>query len=88
MTDTVGVIRARQALVAARVAAHNQLRAHLLTAFPGAVGLFAHLDAGISLQFLTRFPTARHARWLSEKRLAAWLAAAHSTRSNTRTHSS
>jgi transposase len=52
------------------------------------VGLFAHLDAGISLQFLTRFPTARHARWLSEKRLAAWLAPAHYTGSNTRTHSS
>jgi transposase len=86
--DTLGLrmlVRARQDLVAARVAAHNQLRAHLLTAFPGAVGLFAHLDAGISLKFLTRFPTARHARWLSQKRLAAWLAAAHYTRANTRT---
>jgi transposase len=49
------------------------------------VGLFSHLDAGISLQFLTRFPTVRHARWLSEKRLASWLTAAHYTRSNTRT---
>ena len=89
--DTAGLrmlIRARQDVVAARVAAHNQLRSHLLTAFPGAVGLFAHLDAGISLQFLTRFPTARHARWLSEKRLASWLAAAHYTRANTRTPSS
>jgi transposase len=86
--DTLGLrmlVRARQDLVAARVAAHNQLRSHLLTAFPGAVGLFAHLDAGISLKFLTRFPTPRHTRWLSEKRLAAWLSAAHYTRANTRT---
>ena len=39
--DTLGLrmlIRARQDLVAARVAAHNQLRAHLLTAFPGSRG--------------------------------------------------
>ena len=47
--DTLGLrmlIRARQGLVAARVAAHDLLRAHLLTAFPGAVGLFAHWTPG------------------------------------------
>jgi transposase len=85
---TVGLrmlIRARHDLVVARVAAHNQLRAHLLTAFPGAVGLFHRLDSKISLRFLSRFPTARHARWLSEKRLAAWLTAEHYTRPTTRT---
>lgn len=73
---TVGLrmlVRARKDLVAARVAAHNQLRSHLLTAFPGAVGLFADLDSPISLTFLTRFPSAQRARWLSDKRLAAWL---------------
>lgn len=73
---TVGLrmlIRARHDLVVARVIAHNQLRAHLLTAFPGSVGLFHRLDGKISLRFLARFPTPRHARWLSEKRLAAWL---------------
>ncbi len=40
--DTFGLrmlIRARHDLVCARVAAHNQLRSHLLTAFPGVVGL-------------------------------------------------
>ncbi len=79
------LIRARQDLVKARVAAHNQLRAHLLTAHPGAVGLFHQLDGKIALAFLTRFPTPRHARWLSEKRLATWLSAAHYTRANTRT---
>jgi transposase len=73
---TVGLrmlVRARKDLVAARIAAHNQLRSHLLCAFPGAVGLFAALDSPISLTFLTRFPSAQRARWLSVKRLAAWL---------------
>jgi transposase len=49
------------------------------------VGLFHQLDSKISLAFLTRLPTPRHARWLSEKRLAAWLDAARYTRPNTRT---
>jgi transposase len=86
--ETLGLrmlIRARHDLVTARVAAHNQLRAHLLSAFPGAVGLFHRLDGGISLTFLTRFPTPRHARWLTENRLAAWLSAAKYTRAKTRT---
>jgi hypothetical protein len=85
---TVGsrmLIRARADLVKARVAAHNQLRAHLQLAHPGVVGLFHELDSKISLAFLTRFPTPRHARWLSPKRLAAWLDAARYTRPNTRT---
>jgi transposase len=85
---TVGLrmlIRARADLVKARVAAHNQLRAHLQLAHPGVVGLFHQLDSKISLAFLTRFPTPRHARWLSPKRLAAWLDAAHYTRPSTRT---
>jgi len=73
---TVGLrmlVRARKDLLAARIAAHNQLRSHLLTAFPAAVGLFAALDSPISLTFLTRFPSAQRARWLSEQRLTAWL---------------
>ncbi|WP_233899100.1 IS110 family RNA-guided transposase [Pseudonocardia dioxanivorans] len=85
---TVGLrmlIRTRADLIKARVAAHNQLRAHLQLAHPGTVGLFCELDGKISLAFLTRFPTPRHARWLSEKRLAAWLKAAHYTRPTTRT---
>jgi transposase len=65
--------RARRDFVAHRVATANQLRAHLQTAFPGAVGLFADLDSQISLTFLTRFPTQDAADWLSPKRLAAWL---------------
>ena len=68
-------VRARQDLVATRVATANQLRAHLQLVFPGAVGLFADLDSPIMLRFLERFPTATKAAWLSERRLAAWLQA-------------
>lgn len=74
---TIGLralVRARKDLVKHRIALSNQLRANLLTAFPGGVGLFAELDSPISLTFLTRFPSADRAAWLSEKRMAAWLA--------------
>jgi len=66
--------RARRDLVAHRVALANQLRAHLQTVFPGAVGLFRDLDSPISLRFLERFDCQDRADWLSPKRLAAWLA--------------
>jgi transposase len=69
-----GLVRARKELIKHRIALHNQLLAHLLAAFPGAVGLFAELDSPISLRFLTRFPGPGRAGWLSERRLAAWLA--------------
>ena len=65
--------RARKDLVRHRVAVGNQLRAHLLTAFPGPVGLFGKLDSAISLAFLARFGCQDKADWLSGKRLAAWL---------------
>jgi transposase len=68
-------VRARTDLVEARVALCNQLRAHLRVVFPGAVGLFADLDAPVSLAFLARFPSADAAAWLTHRRLAAWLAA-------------
>lgn len=76
--DTVGLralVRARKDLVGHRIAVHNQLLAVLQQSFPGAVGLFSQLDRPISLTFLARFPTAAKAAWLSEKRLANWLAA-------------
>ncbi len=67
--------RARKDLVAHRVAAANQLRAHLRNVFPGAVGLFADIDSEITLAFLTRFNTQDRADWLTAKRLGAdWLA--------------
>jgi transposase len=49
-------VRARQDLVAARVAMGNQLRAHLQTTFPGAIGLFRDIDSPITLRFLTASP--------------------------------
>lgn len=73
---TVGLkalVRARKDLIKHRIALGNQLRANLLAAFPGAVGLFAEIDSPISLTFLSRFPSARRASWLSDKRMAAWL---------------
>jgi transposase len=68
-------VRARRDLVAHRVAACNQLRAHLQGCFPGAVGLFAELDSPVSLAFLARFDRQDRADWLSPRRMAAWLKA-------------
>ncbi len=54
--------RARRDLVAHRVGAANQLRAHWRVVCPGAVGLFAEIDSPISLGFLTRFTTQERPR--------------------------
>jgi transposase len=67
-------VRARRDLVGHRVAAANQLRAHLQNVFPGAAALFADIDSPITLTFLSRFTTQEKADWLSPRRLAAWLA--------------
>lgn len=67
------LVRARKDLIKHRLALANQLRANLLQAFPGAIGLFADLDSPISLAFLRRFPTAERAAWLTERRLQVWL---------------
>jgi transposase len=66
-------VRARRDLVAHRVAAANQLRAHLQTVFPAATVLFAAIDSEITLAFLSRFTTQEQADWLTPARLAAWL---------------
>ena len=54
----------------------NQLRSHLQTTLPGAVGLFRDIDSSISLRFQTRFPCQDKADWLSPARLENWLRAA------------
>ena len=75
--DTVALrraCRARKDLVKHRIAATNQLRAHLRNVLPGVVGLFRDLDSAISLAFLTRFDTQDKVDWLSPKRLGDWLA--------------
>jgi transposase len=66
-------VRARRDLVGHRVAAANQLRAHLQAVFPGVTALFADIDSEITLAFLSRFTTQEQADWLSPLRLAAWL---------------
>jgi transposase len=66
-------VRARRDLVAHRVGAANQLRAHLQLVFPGAASLFAEIDTAISLSFIERFTTQTQADWLSPKRLGTWL---------------
>jgi transposase len=65
--------RARKDLVGHRVAAANQLRAHLRNVLPAVVGLFTDLDSAISLAFLTRFDTQDKIDWLTPKRLGDWL---------------
>jgi transposase len=65
--------RSRKDLVETKVTVLNQLRSNLELAFPGAIGLFARPDSGITLAFLRRFPSVAKASWLSPKRLAGWL---------------
>ncbi len=66
-------VRARRDLVEHRVAAANQLRAHLQIVLPGVVGLFNDLDSQVSLAFLERFTTQAKADWLTPARLGTWL---------------
>jgi transposase len=65
--------RAREDLVASKVALANQLRSELERFWPGPIGLFNDLDSRISLAFLERYPSPIDARLLGEKRLAAFL---------------
>ena len=66
-------VRARRDLVAHRVAACNQLRAHLAVAFPAAAGLFYDLASPISLRFLAGFGSQDAAAQLDEQAVTAWL---------------
>jgi transposase len=75
--------RAREDLVAARVALGNQLRAELDRFWPGPIRLFSAIDSPISLAFLARYPSPEDARGLGEKRLAAFLKAQHYTNRKT-----
>jgi hypothetical protein len=75
--------RAREDLVAARVALANQLRAELERFWAGPVGLFSSIEGPISLAFLARYPSPADARGLGEKRMAAFLKAHHYPMSKT-----
>jgi len=75
--DTIALqalVRAREDLVAARVALANQLRAQLDAFWPGARRIFADVDSPIGLAFLERYPSPHDARGLGPKRLQAFLA--------------
>lgn len=67
-------VRARKDLVHTKVRLVQQLSAHLSLVFPGAIDLFADLASPIAAAFLTRFPGATEAAWLSPRRFDAWLA--------------
>jgi transposase len=66
------VARTRGDLVDMRVAATNQLTALLDLHWPGGKAIFADVESPIALDFLTRYPTARHAAHLGAKRLTAF----------------
>jgi transposase len=68
------LVRARDDLVAERVALANQLRAQLESYWPGATALFREIDSPIALAFVKRYPTPKSTEHLGEKRLAAFLA--------------
>lgn len=66
--------RAREDLVAHRVALANELRAQLEGFWPGAARVFADIDSPIALAFLKRYPSPADAQHLGEQRLARFLA--------------
>jgi transposase len=69
--------RAREDLVAHRVALANELRAQLECFWPGAAQIFADVDSPIALAFLKRYPAPADARGLGEQRMARFLARHH-----------
>jgi hypothetical protein len=63
----------RLRLVEERTAKLNELQAALKTYYPAVLAFFGDLDSGISLSFLTEFPTQREFGRLSAARLRGWL---------------
>lgn len=66
--------RAREGLVAQRVALANALRAELERFWPGAAVIFSEVDSPIALAFLERHTSPADARGLGEARLLGFLA--------------
>ncbi len=63
------LVRSRDDLVAARVAAANQLSSTLQLFWPGAAAIFADIASPIGLAFLRRYPSPRSAKRLTEAQL-------------------
>ena len=68
--------RAREDLVATRVALANQLRTELERYWPGAAVIFKDIDSPISLAFIKRYPSPADAHGLGAQRLG-WFLARH-----------
>lgn len=66
-------VRARDDLVAPRVATANQLRAALDAFWPGAAAVFSSLFSPIALAFLDAYPTPAASARLGERRMASFL---------------
>jgi transposase len=71
------LVRSRDELVAARVAAANQLTSTLQAFWPGAACIFADVASPIGLAFLRRYPSPRSARRLTEAKLQLFCAHQH-----------
>lgn len=63
------MVRARDDLVAARIAAANQLSSTLQLFWPGAAAIFADIASPIGLAFLRRYPSPSSAKRLTEAQL-------------------
>lgn len=80
------LVRARDDLVAARIALANQLRSTLEAFWPGAARIFAAVDSPIALAFLRRYPSPSTAARLSQPQLARFLRAQHYSGHRTPAH--
>ncbi|HYN64680.1 MAG TPA: IS110 family transposase [Candidatus Limnocylindrales bacterium] len=71
------LVRARDDLVATRVALANQLRTSLQAFWPGAAAIFADVDSPIALAFVRRYPTPASAAKLTQAGLQRFCRAQH-----------
>lgn len=71
------LVRSRDDLVAARVAATNQLTSTLQAFWPGAAVIFADVASPIALAFLRRYPSPSSAKRLTEAHLQRFCKAQH-----------
>jgi transposase len=71
------LVRARDDLVAQRVALANQMRSLLGEFWPGAAAIFAAIDSPIALAFAERYPSPDSADRLDHECLAVFLAEHH-----------
>lgn len=71
------LVRARDDLIATRVALANQLRSTLEAFWPGGATIFAAVDSSIGLAFLRKYPSPGSASKLTEAKLRRFCRAQH-----------